>query len=61
MTIHDFVNIGDSAFVNDIQVVKGNIVRSKKKIEIRDITKSPEMSTVELMMYLLLPREIKSV
>lgn len=53
----EYAILGDSAFLSDIRMENGKIVRAGKRNETREIQKSIEMAAVDLLMQHILPSE----
>lgn len=60
MTPPGFSILSDSAFVSELKVANGNIMREKKSSETRYIQISAEITPVDIIMQRFLPSEIPS-
>lgn len=60
MTPPGFAILGDSAFVCDLRVAHGKVVRARKANEVRDIPTSAALAAVDIIMQRVLPSERQS-
>lgn len=60
MTPSGFAILGDNAFVSDLRVVQGKIVRGRKSTETREISECAELAAVDLILQRIMPSERQS-